>query len=133
MQDPIPKNQFEADAQDAARNSGNPLERPRKNVLDYRPPANSWVPLVIGGSAALIVVGYLIGRQYQTHNQTRTEKFLQELQNWIEEHSESLPASLRERLSATSSFIGNSLRKTPLEGLISQFRTKPRRFWDIFS
>jgi hypothetical protein len=133
MQDPIPKNQFEADAQDASQNSGEPLEHPRKNILDYRPPANSWVPLVIGGSAALIVVGYLIGRQYQADNRTGTEKFLQELQNWIEEHSESLPASLRERLSATSSFIGSSLRKTPLERLISQFRTKPRRFWDIFS
>ena len=133
MQDPISKNQFEAGAQAASQNSGEPLERSRKSILDYRPTANSWVPVVIGGSAALIIVGYLIGRQYQANTRTGTEKFLRELQNWIEEHSESLPASLRERLSATSSFIGSSLRKTPLERLISQFRTKPRRFWDIFS
>lgn len=133
MQDPISKNQLEADAQDASRNDQESPEHSRKNILDYRPPANSWLPLVIGGSAALIAVGYLIGRQYQADTRTGTEKFLQELQSWVEEHSASLPSSLRERLSATGSFLGNSLRRTPLERLISQFRTKPRRFWDIFS
>jgi hypothetical protein len=78
-------------------------------------------------------VGYLIGRQYQQDTRTGTEKFLRELQDWIEEHGASLPSSLRERLNATGSFLGETLRKTPLERLIAQFRTKPRRFWDIFS
>jgi hypothetical protein len=133
MQDPIPKNQIEANAQDASQETRESLEHARKNILDYRPPANSWLPLVIGGSVALVVVGYLIGRQYQADTRTRTEKFIQELQDWIEEHGTSLPSSLRERLSATGSFLGQSLRKTPLERLISQFRSKPRRFWDIFS
>jgi hypothetical protein len=133
MQDPISKNQLEAEAQDGSRHAGESLEHTRKNILNYRPSASSWVPLVIGGSAALIAVGYLIGRQYQADTRTGTEKFAHELQNWIEEHSSSLPSSLRERLNATGSFLGSSLRKTPLERIISQFRTKPRRFWDIFS
>lgn len=133
MQDPISKNQAEAEAQAVSGNDRESSEHARKSILDYRPPANSWLPLVIGGSAALIAVGYLVGRQYKSDTRTRTEKFLQELQSWAEEHSASLPSSLRERLNATGSFLGNSLRRTPLERLISQFRTKPRRFWDIFS
>jgi hypothetical protein len=133
MQDPISKNQVEADAQDASQHPREPLEHARKNILDYRPSADTWLPWVIGGSAVLIAVGYLIGRKYQADTRTGTEKFLQELQSWIEEHSASLPSSLRERLSATGSFLGNSLRRTPLERIIGQFRTKPRHFWDIFS
>src|SRR4051794_18860289 len=101
MQDPIPKDQIEANAQDASQGSREPLEHARKRILDYRPPANSWLPLVIGGSAALVVVGYLIGRQYQADTRTKTEKFIQELHDWIEEHGTSLPSSLRERVSAT--------------------------------
>jgi hypothetical protein len=132
MHDPLSKNQLESDAQNAAKQAQESMEHARKNILDYRPSADSWLPWVIGGSSVLIAVGYLVGRQYQADSRTGTEKFVQELQSWIEEHSASLPSSLRDRLSATGSFLGTSLRKTPLERLISQFRTKPRRFWDIF-
>jgi hypothetical protein len=133
MHDPLSKNQLESDAQNAAKQAQGSMEHARKNILDYRPSADSWLPWVIGGSAVLIAVGYLVGRQYQADSRTGTEKFVHELQSWIEEHSASLPSSLRDRLSATGSYLGSSLRKTPLERLISQFRTKPRRFWDIFS
>jgi hypothetical protein len=133
MQDPISKNQLESDAQGASQQPRESVEHVRKNILDLRPSGDSWLPWVIGGSAVLIAVGYLIGRQYQADTRSGTEKFLHELQSWLEEHSASIPSSLRERLNATGSFLGTSLRKTPLERLISQFRTKPRRFWDIFS
>jgi hypothetical protein len=133
MHDPLSKNQLESGAQDASKQAQESIEHARKNILDYRPTADSWLPWVIGGSAVLIAVGYLVGRQYQAHTPSGTEKFVHELQSWIEEHSASLPSSLRDRLSATGSFLGSSLRKTPLERLLSQFRTKPRHFWDIFS
>jgi hypothetical protein len=133
MHDPLSKNQLESDAQDASQQARESMEHARKNILDYRPSADSWLPWVIGGSAVLIAVGYLVGRQYQADTRTGTEKCLHELQSWIEEHSASVPSSLRDRLSATGSFLGSSLRKTPVERLIAQFRTKPRRFWDIFS
>jgi hypothetical protein len=133
MQDPLSKNELDPDAQNASQQAPESIEHARKSILDYRPSADSWLPWVIGGSAVLIAVGYLVGRQYQADTRTGTEKFLHELQDWLEEHSASLPSSLRDRLSATGSFLGSSLRKTPLERLISQFRTKPRRFWDIFS
>jgi hypothetical protein len=133
MQDPLSKNQLASDAQDASQQARESGEHARKKILDYRPSSDSWLPWVIGGSAVLIAVGYLIGRQYQADTRTGTEKFIHELQSWIDEHSSSLPASLRDRLNATGSFLGSSWKKTPLERLISQFRTKPRRFWDIFS
>jgi len=133
MHDPLSKNQLESDTQDAAKQAQESMEHARKNILHYRPSADSWLPWVIGGSAVLIAVGYLVGRQYQADSRTGTEKFVHELQSWIEEHRASLPSSLRDRLSATGSFLGSSLSKTPLERLIAQFRTKPRRFWDIFS
>jgi hypothetical protein len=133
MQDPLSKNQLESDAQNASQQDRESREHAHRKILDYRPSADSWLPWVVGGSAVLIAVGYLIGRRYQADTRTGTEKFLHELQDWIEEHSASLPGSLRDRLNATGSFLGSSLRKTPLEGLISQIRPKPRRFWDIFS
>jgi hypothetical protein len=133
MQDPISNNELEAGTPDASRHARESIEHTGKKILNYRPPANTWVPLAIGGTAALIVVGYYLGRQYQADTRSGAEKFLRELQAWVEEHSASVPASLRERLNATSSFLGNSLRRTPLERLVSQFRSKPRRFWDIFS
>src|ERR1700737_3643996 len=133
MHDPLSKNQLESDAQDASKQARESMEHARKNILDYRPSADSWLPWVIGGSAVLIAVGYLVGRQSPAAPSTGTKKFVDGVQGWIEEHSASLPSALRDRLSATGSFLGTSLRKTPLERLISQFRTKPRRFWDIFS
>src|ERR1700746_2283281 len=117
MQDPISKNQLGSDAQDASQQARESVERARKNILDYGPSADSWLPWVIGGSAVLIAVGYLIGRQYQADTRTGTEKFLHELQDWIEEHSASLPSSLRDRLNATGSFLGSSFNKAPLARL----------------
>jgi hypothetical protein len=134
MQDPISNNELEAGAQSASRQTRETLERGGKKILNNRPTGNVWLPLVIGGSVALVAVGYYLGRQYyESETRSGTERFLRELQNWIEEHSASLPAPLRDRLNATGSFLEHSLRRTPLERFVSQFRTKPRRFWDIFS
>jgi hypothetical protein len=134
MQDPISNNELEAGAQDASRHARESLERTGEKILNRRPTGKVWLPWVIGGSVALVAVGYYIGRQYyESESRSGTEKFLRELQSWIEEHSASLPVSLRDRLNATGSFLEHSLRRTPLEKLVSQFRTKPRRFWDIFS
>ena len=63
----------------------------------------------------------------------QTERLIRELQDWIENHRQFIPASLRDRLKITGSFLGGLLRNTPVEKLMWQFRAKPRRFWDIFS
>jgi hypothetical protein len=63
----------------------------------------------------------------------QTERLIRELQDWIENHRQFIPASLRDRLKIQGSFLGGLLRNTPLEKLMWQSRTKPRRFWDIFS
>jgi hypothetical protein len=63
----------------------------------------------------------------------QTERFIRELQDWIENHRQLLPSSLRDRLNIKGSFFGSLLRKTPLEKLMWQLRAKPRRFWNIFS
>jgi hypothetical protein len=62
----------------------------------------------------------------------QTERYLHELQNWIEKHGQSLP-SLQDRLNRKNSFLRRVLRRTPFEKLIWQTKAKPRRFWDIFS
>ena len=62
----------------------------------------------------------------------RTERYLHELQNWIEKHGQSLP-SLQDRLNRKNSFLRRVLRRTPFEKLIWQTKDKPHRFWDIFS
>jgi hypothetical protein len=72
-----------------------------------------------------------IGRSDRVRRQT--ERFLHEFQNWIEEHGQFLPSSLRDRLDIKGSFLGSLLRKTPIEKLMWQLRAKPRRFWNIFS
>ena len=63
----------------------------------------------------------------------QTERFIGELQDWIENHRQFIPASLQDRLKIKGSFLGGLLRNTPVEKLMWQFRAKPRRFWDIFS
>jgi hypothetical protein len=63
----------------------------------------------------------------------QTERLIRELQDWIENHRQFIPASLRDRLKIQGSFLGGLLRNTPLEILMWQSRTKPRCFWDIFS
>jgi hypothetical protein len=62
----------------------------------------------------------------------QTERYLHELQNWIEKHGQSVP-SLQNRLNRKDSFLRSVLRRTPFEKLIWQTKAKPRRFWDIFS
>jgi hypothetical protein len=63
----------------------------------------------------------------------QTERFIRELQDWIENHRQLLPSSLRDRLNIKGSFLGSLLRKTPLEKLMWQLRAKPRRFRSNFS
>jgi hypothetical protein len=72
-----------------------------------------------------------ITRSHRARRQA--ERFLHGLQNWIEQHGQSLPSFLRERLNIKGSFLGSLLRRTSLEKLMWQFRAKPHRFWDIFS
>jgi hypothetical protein len=62
----------------------------------------------------------------------QTERYLHELQNWIEKHGQSLP-SLQDRLNRKNSFLRRVLQRTPFEKLMWQFKAKPRRFRDIFS
>jgi hypothetical protein len=62
----------------------------------------------------------------------QTERYLHELQNWIEKHGQSLP-SLQDRLNSKNSFLRRVLRRSPFEKLIWQTKAKPHRFWDIFS
>src|ERR1700678_352150 len=60
------------------------------------------------------------------------ERYLHELQNWIEKHGQSLP-SLGDRLNSKDSFLRRVLHRTPFEKLIWQTKAKPHRFWDILS
>jgi|HubBroStandDraft_6_1064221.scaffolds.fasta_scaffold22669_5 hypothetical protein len=62
----------------------------------------------------------------------QTERYLHELQNWIEKHGQSLP-SLQDRLNRKNSFLRRVLHRTPFEKLIWQIKAKPHRFWEIFS
>jgi len=62
----------------------------------------------------------------------QTERYLHELQNWIEKHGQSLP-SLQDRLNSKNSFLRRVLQRSPFEKLIWQTKAKPHRFWDIFS
>jgi hypothetical protein len=87
--------------------------------------------LPIAGSAVLIAAGFLIARAYRSENRTRTEKFLHELQDWIEHNRASVPDLLRKRFEATNSFLGGLQRKTPIEKLLGQFKSKS--FWSILS
>jgi hypothetical protein len=102
-----------------------------KGALEFCRSANSGWLLVIAGSAFFIAAGFLIARAYQAGNRTRTEKFLQELQSWIENNRASVPSSLRKRIDATTSFLGSLQQKRPIEKLIGHFR--PKSFWSIFS
>jgi hypothetical protein len=62
----------------------------------------------------------------------QTERYLHELQNWIEKHGQSLP-SLQDRLNSKHSFLRRVLHRTPFQKLIWQAKAKAHRFWDIFS
>jgi hypothetical protein len=62
----------------------------------------------------------------------QTERYLHELQNWIEKHGQSLP-SLQDRLNSKNSFLRRVLHRTPFQKLIWQAKAKAHRFWDIFS
>jgi hypothetical protein len=62
----------------------------------------------------------------------QTERYLHELQNWIEKHGQSLP-SLQDKLNSKNSFLRRVLHRPPFEKLLWQTKAKPRRFWHIFS
>jgi hypothetical protein len=108
-----------------------PMQQLNRSVSQLCRSANSGWLLAIAGSAVFIAVGFLIARVYQAENQTRTEKFIHQLQNWIEHNRASVPDSLRRRLEAPSSFLGSLQQKKPVEKLLGQF--KPKSFWSIFS
>jgi hypothetical protein len=61
-----------------------------------------------------------------------TERFLRQLRNWIEKRGQSLPAWW-DRFNRKYAFLSSLLQRTPFEKLGSQFKAKPRHFWDIFS
>jgi hypothetical protein len=64
------------------------------------------------------------------HARGETERFLRQLRNWIEKRGQSLPAWW-DRFNRKNSFLSSLLQRTPFEKLLSQFKAKPRRFWDI--
>ena len=111
--------------------SREPMQQLNRSVSQLCRSVNSGWLLAIAGSAVFIAAGFLIARAYQAENQTRTEKFIQELQSWIENNRASVPNSLRRRLEATSSFLDSFQRKKPIEKLLGHFKAKS--FWSIFS
>jgi hypothetical protein len=60
------------------------------------------------------------------------ERYLHELQNWIEKHGQSLP-SLLDRFNRKNSFLRGVLHRPPFERLLWQTKAKSHRFWHIFS
>ena len=62
----------------------------------------------------------------------QTERYLHELQNWIEKHGQSLP-SLQDKLNSKNSFLRSVLHRPPFEKLLWQTKAKPHRFWHVFS
>jgi hypothetical protein len=62
----------------------------------------------------------------------QTERYLHELQNWIEKHGQSLP-SLQDKLNSKNSFLRRVLHRPPFEKLFRLTKAKPHRFWHTFS
>ena len=116
-----------------APRTGEP-KRDGASALEYLKPDNGpWLPIVIGGSALLIAAGYFLGRYYvQHHAQTPTDRFLHELEDWVDERSESLPKTVRDKIHATVGFLSTSLRNTPINQIVSRFQNKPRRLFNLF-
>ena len=80
-----------------APRTGEP-KRDGASALEYLKPDNGpWLPIVIGGSALLIAAGYFLGRYYvQLQAQTPTDRFLNDLEEWVDERSEGLPKTVRD-------------------------------------
>ena len=123
--------QSDQEVTDTSDNFQNRAQITSKGVLEFCRSANSGWILAVAGSALFVAAGFLIARAYQAGNRTRTEKFLQELQNWIETNRASVPTSLRKRIDATTSFLGSLQQKKPIEKVFGHF--KPKSFWSIFS
>jgi len=104
------------------------------SALDYlKSDHGPWLPIVIGGSVLLIAAGYYLGRYYvQLHAQTPTERFLHDLEDWVEERSAGLPKAVRDKLNATVAFLSSSVLNTPIKQIVSRIQNKPRRFLDLF-
>ena len=133
MNDPIKPNPLKEELHSAPTASN--AKRDGESALEYFKGNNGqWIPIVIGGSALLIAAGYFLGRHYiHFQVQTPTERFLHDLQNWVEDRSSSLPKSFREKLNSTVAFLSNSVRSTPIDRVVSRFQSKPRRLFDLFS
>jgi hypothetical protein len=131
MTDPIKPDPLQDELH--APRTGEP-QRDGASALDYLKPDNGpWLPIVVGGSALLIAAGYFLGRYYvQLHAQTPTDRFLHELEDWVDERSEALPKTVRDKLHATVGFLSTSLRNTPINQIVSRFQNKPRRLFDLF-
>jgi hypothetical protein len=131
MTDPIKPDPLQ-DELHAPRNS-----EPRRDgasALDYVKSENGpWLPIVIGGSALLIAAGYFLGRYYvQLHARTPTDRFLNDLEDWVDERSAGLPKTVRDKIGATVGFLSTSVRNTPINQIVSRLQNKPRRLFDLF-
>jgi hypothetical protein len=126
--DPLPE------AQQAAPETTNP-KRDGESALEYSKRDNGqWIPLVVGGSLLLIAAGFFLGRHYlQLQNQTPTDRFLNDLQDWVEERSSGLPRTVRDKLNTTIEFLSNSVRSTPINQVVTRLQNKPRRLFNFFS
>jgi hypothetical protein len=131
MTDPIKPDPLQDELH--ASRTGEP-HRDGASALDYLKTDNSpWLPIVIGGSALLIAAGYFLGRYYvQLHAQTPTDRFLNDLEDWVEDRSAGLPQTVRDKLNATVGFLSHSVRNTPINQIVSRFQNKPRRLFDLF-
>jgi hypothetical protein len=133
MTDPIKPDPL-SEAQQAASETTN-TKRDGESALEYSKRDNGqWVPMVIGGSVLLIAAGFFLGRHYlQLQAQTPTDRFLNDLQDWVEERSSGLPPNVRDKLNATVEFLGNSIRSTPSNQVVTRLQHKPRRLYNFFS
>jgi len=110
-------------------------KRDGESALEYFKSDNGqWIPVLIGGSILLVAAGFFLGRHYlQLQAQTPTDRFLHDLQDWVEDRSSGLPRTVRDKLNTTIEFLSNSIRSTPINQMVTRFQHKPRRFFNFFS
>ena len=92
------------------------------------------VPLIVGASALLLAIGYVVGRQFQpARSRTGVERLAHDLQEWLHEYGTTLPQTLRDRLSDTTDFLSSSFRSIPFDRVIPKSAPKKNSFFNLFS
>ena len=92
------------------------------------------VPVIVGASALLLAIGYVVGRQFQpARNRTGVERLAHDLQEWLHEYGTTLPQTLRDRLGDTTDFLSSSFRNLPFDRVIPKPTPKKTSFFNLFS